>query len=65
VAAIVASAGPIWNTRVAAASGARGCVSQVDLRLRGNLHIDRTFAAAAGAAAEVWSSVGRTMTGSP
>jgi hypothetical protein len=34
-----------WNTRVAAAADAYGYVSQVDLWLRGNLHIDQSFAA--------------------
>jgi len=35
----------IWSTRVAAGSDAYGYVSQVDLWLRGDLHIDQEFAA--------------------
>jgi hypothetical protein len=37
--------GLVWNTRVAAGADAYGYVSQVDLWLRGNLHIDQSFAA--------------------
>jgi len=37
----------IWSTRVAAGSDAYGYVSQVDLWLRGDLHIDQAFAARA------------------
>lgn len=35
-----------WNTRVAAGSDAYGYVSQADLWLRGDLHIDQSFGAA-------------------
>jgi hypothetical protein len=45
LAAIVVCTGLIWNTRVAAGSDAYGCVSQVDLWLRGGLHIDQSFGA--------------------
>jgi hypothetical protein len=46
LAAIVLTAGLTWNTRVAAGSDAYGYVSQVDLWLRGDLHIDQSFGAA-------------------
>jgi hypothetical protein len=46
LAAIVVCTGLIWNTRVAAGSDAYGYVSQVDLWLRGDLHIDQSFGAA-------------------
>ena len=46
LAAIVTCAGLIWSTRVAAGSGAFGYVNQVDLWLRGDLHIDQSFGAA-------------------
>jgi hypothetical protein len=46
LAAIVVSTGLIWNTRVAAGSDAYGYVSQVDLWLRGDLHLDQSFGAA-------------------
>ncbi len=39
----VTSVGVIWGTRVAAGSDAYGYVSQVDLWLRGDLHIDQSF----------------------
>ena len=45
LAAIVISAGLAWNTRVAAGADAYGYVSQADLWLRGNLHIDQSFGA--------------------
>ena len=45
LAAIVISTGLIWSTRVAAGSDAYGYVSQVDLWLRGDLHIDQSFGA--------------------
>jgi len=41
----VTTSGLIWNTRVAAGSDAYGYVSQVDLWLRGDLHIDQSFGA--------------------
>src|SRR6185295_18195729 len=37
--------GLVWNTRVAAGADAYGYVSQADLWLRGDLHIDQSFAA--------------------
>ncbi|HEV8348330.1 MAG TPA: hypothetical protein VGQ16_17260, partial [Vicinamibacterales bacterium] len=40
-------AGVIWNTRAAAGADAYGYVSQADLWLHGNLHIDQSFAAKA------------------
>jgi len=45
LAAIVLSAGLIWSTRVAAGADAYGYVSQADLWLRGDLHIDQGFGA--------------------
>jgi hypothetical protein len=45
LALIVVGAGLIWNTRVAAGSDAYGYVSQADLWLRGDLHIDQSFGA--------------------
>jgi hypothetical protein len=45
LAAIVVCTGLIWSTRVAAGSDAYGYVSQVDLWLRGDLHIDQSFGA--------------------
>ena len=45
LAAIVVCTGLIWSTRVAAGSDAYGYVSQVDLWLRGDLHIDQGFGA--------------------
>ena len=45
LAAIVISTGLVWDTRVAAGSDAYGYVSQVDLWLRGDLHIDQSFGA--------------------
>jgi hypothetical protein len=41
----VTTIGVIWGTRVAAGSDAYGYVSQVDLWLRGDLHIDQSFGA--------------------
>ena len=41
----VTSIGVIWGTRIAAGSDAYGYVSQVDLWLRGDLHIDQSFGA--------------------
>ena len=46
LAAIVVATGLQWNTRVAAGSDAYGYVSQADLWLRGDLHIDQPFGAA-------------------
>ncbi len=46
LAAIVVSTGLQWNTRVAAGSDAYGYVSQADLWLLGDLHIDQPFGAA-------------------
>ena len=46
LAAIVISTGLVWSTRVAAGADAYGYVSQADLWLRGNLHIDQSFGAA-------------------
>jgi hypothetical protein len=43
LAAIVVCTGLVWNTRVAAGSDAYGYVSQVDLWLRHDLHIDQRF----------------------
>jgi hypothetical protein len=43
----VVGAGVIWNTRAAAGADAYGYVSQADLWLHGNLHIDQSFAAKA------------------
>ena len=37
--------GVVWGTRVAAGSDAYGYVSQVDLWLRGDLHLDQRFGA--------------------
>jgi hypothetical protein len=45
LAAIVFCLGLTWNTRVAAGSDAYGYVSQADLWLRGDLHIDQSFGA--------------------
>jgi hypothetical protein len=45
LAAIVISTGLVWSTRVAAGADAYGYVSQADLWLRGNLHIDQSFGA--------------------
>jgi hypothetical protein len=45
LAAIVFCTGLIWSTRVAAGADAYGYVSQVDLWLRGDLHIDQRFGA--------------------
>ncbi|HJZ70432.1 MAG TPA: hypothetical protein VKE51_01765 [Vicinamibacterales bacterium] len=45
LALVVTLIGLVWNTRVAAGSDAYGYVSQVDLWLRGDLHIDQSFAA--------------------
>ena len=45
LALIVVCAGLTWNTRVAAGSDAYGYVSQADLWLRGDLHIDQSFGA--------------------
>ena len=45
LAAIVITVGLIWNTRVAAGADAYGYVSQADLWLRGDLHIDQSFGA--------------------
>ena len=45
LAAVVVCTGLIWSTRVAAGSDAYGYVSQADLWLRGNLHIDQSFGA--------------------
>ena len=45
LAAIVVSTGLIWSTRVAAGSDAYGYVSQVDLWLHRDLHIDQSFGA--------------------
>src|SRR5262249_30682640 len=45
----------IWKTRVAAGPHAYGCVSQVDLWLRGNLHIDQSFGAAGPWPAARWT----------
>jgi len=45
LAVIVIGAGLIWNTRVAAGADAYGYVSQADLWLRGDLHIDQSFGA--------------------
>jgi hypothetical protein len=41
----VTAIGLIWGTRIAAGSDAYGYVSQVDLWLRGDLHIDQSFGA--------------------
>src|SRR5262249_26525718 len=41
----VITIGVVWGTRVAAGSDAYGYVSQVDLWLRGDLHIDQSFGA--------------------
>ena len=50
IAAVLALAvvvtGVTWNTRVAAGADAYGYVSQADLWLRGDLHIDQSFVAA-------------------
>jgi len=46
LAAIVLSTGLTWGTRVAAGADAYGYVSQADLWLRGDLHIDQRFGAA-------------------
>jgi hypothetical protein len=45
LAAIVVFTGLVWSTRVAAGADAYGYVSQADLWLRGNLHIDQSFGA--------------------
>ena len=45
LALLVTLIGLRWNTRVAAGADAYGYVSQVDLWLRGNLHLDQSFAA--------------------
>jgi hypothetical protein len=45
LALLVTLIGLRWNTRVAAGADAYGYVSQVDLWLRGNLHLDQAFAA--------------------
>ena len=45
LAAIVIFTGFAWSTRVAAGADAYGYVSQADLWLRGNLHIDQSFGA--------------------
>ena len=45
LAAIVVCAGLIWSTNVAAGADAYGYVSQADLWLRGDLHIDQSFGA--------------------
>jgi hypothetical protein len=45
LALLVTVIGLRWNTRVAAGADAYGYVSQVDLWLRGNLHLDQGFAA--------------------
>jgi hypothetical protein len=45
LALLVTFIGLRWNTRVAAGADAYGYVSQVDLWLRGNLHLDQAFAA--------------------
>jgi hypothetical protein len=45
LAAIVVGTGFIWSTRVAAGADAYGYVSQADLWLRGDLHIDQGFGA--------------------
>ena len=45
LAAIVLCTGLVWSTRVAAGADAYGYVSQVDLWLRGDLHIDQSFGA--------------------
>jgi hypothetical protein len=45
LAAIVTATGLIWSTRVAAGADAYGYVSQADLWLRGDLHIDQSFGA--------------------
>jgi hypothetical protein len=45
LAAIVLLTGLIWSTRVAAGSDAYGYVSEADLWLRGDLHIDQSFGA--------------------
>jgi hypothetical protein len=41
----VTTIGIVWGTRVAAGSDAYGYISQVDLWLRGDLHIDQRFGA--------------------
>jgi hypothetical protein len=46
LALLVTVIGLRWNTRVAAGADAYGYVSQVDLWLRGNLHLDQSFATA-------------------
>jgi hypothetical protein len=43
LAIITSVVGCVWSTRVAAGSDAYGYVSQVDLWLRGDLHIDQDF----------------------
>jgi hypothetical protein len=45
LALLVTLVGLRWNTRVAAGADAYGYVSQVDLWLRGSLHLDQGFAA--------------------
>jgi hypothetical protein len=45
LAGLVVATGLVWNTRVAAGADAYGYVSQADLWLRGNLHIDQSFGA--------------------
>ena len=45
LALLVTFIGLRWNTRVAGGADAYGYVSQVDLWLRGNLHLDQSFAA--------------------
>jgi hypothetical protein len=45
LAGLIALAGLTWNTRVAAGADAYGYVSQADLWLRGDLHIDQSFGA--------------------
>jgi hypothetical protein len=45
LAAIVLLTGLIWSTRVAAGSDAYGYVSEADLWLRGDLHLDQSFGA--------------------
>ena len=45
LAAITLCTGLVWSTRVAAGSDAYGYVSQVDLWLQGDLHIDQSFGA--------------------
>jgi hypothetical protein len=47
LAAIVIATGLVWSTRVAAGADAYGYVSEADLWLRGDLHIDQSFAASA------------------